>query len=199
MNRREFLLSVTGVTGLSGCLGSNVDQSAGGTPTSTPTPTRAPTPTPTTTPTATPTPTPAALYDPNTDPSTLVPPIDRFPDGWVRDDSIDEGVTAVFRNGDATRIVAHTIRVVESVKRARTVMEGLPNRYENPREIEIADDALWANRPSLTVTTFRHSNTIGETTAAQRDADGYEPAVTTSHRYAQVLYEHWRETEAWED
>lgn len=202
MNRRKFLatggsLSISLLAGcIDGMLSSestedNGDATEEPTPEDTPTEEDTPEETPTEEDTPEETPTEEALYNQGQEDELLLP-IEAFPEGWTRDEERNPDFDVVYMNEDETNAVLIVVGIAETVEQARESFEDGKATYRDPQELDFADQAYWDTRDSQAITTFRHSNAIGQVRGIQETGVEIEPAVNLSQTYAVELFEHWQ-------
>jgi hypothetical protein len=176
MERRRYLATVTAAVGgipLAGCsLGGD-----GSGDESTETPTQTPTET-------------GPLYERGTE-EELILSIDAFPDGWVRDDQINENFDAVFSSENEPLVVLISVSVYEDVQAAEDGLENTRDAVSEPTDEDIGDEAFSGiQNEQIAYTVFRHSNAVCQVGAAS-DSGIVEPEQSTARQYAQAMYEQW--------
>jgi len=120
--------------------------------------------------------------------------VDSFPDGWVRNDAINENFDAVFANEDESIIVLTSVDVGENVSEAKEAMDASESGYSNTNEIDIGDEAFWATRnDQVAYTIFRHSNAVGQVAAARESGAEVVPDQSRSQQYAREMVSHWQD------
>lgn len=130
------------------------------------------------------------LYD-QSDKDRMIPGLDVFPEGWQRKDEPPEGFDAAFNNSDETVGVMMWVLVFESVEEARAGYRRSKERYE-AHDYSIADEGFWAERSDRAVTTFRHSNAVGQTVAFHLSVLELKPYVDGAQIYADKMFNHWQ-------
>ena len=119
--------------------------------------------------------------------------VNSFPDGWVRNDDINENFDAVFTNEDESIVVLTTVEIFEDVAGAEDRMETARAGVSEPNDYPIADNAFWATRnEEIACTLFRHSNAVGQACAVRESGSEVVPDQARSQDYATALFEHWQ-------
>jgi hypothetical protein len=113
-----------------------------------------------------------------------------FPSGWTRDDSINENLDAGFVNADRSIVVLIGINIHETVDEAKEDYEQSVNEAGDINELDIGDEAFWAERNQFAGTLFRDSNVEAQVIAGKESAGDLLPAISRSQDYARDLYDH---------
>lgn len=120
--------------------------------------------------------------------------VDAFPDGWVRNDGLNDNFDAVFANDDESIIVLISVEIGEDAGEAKDSYESSESGFSNTNEIDIGNEAFWSTRnEEIAYTIFRHSNAIGQAAALRESGTEVQPDQSRSQQYARELYEHWQE------
>lgn len=120
--------------------------------------------------------------------------VEAFPDGWHRDDDINDNFDAVFANEDDSIVVMLSIQLSEDIETAKENFESSKSSYRDPQEIDIGDEAFWDTRnEEMASTIFRHSNALGQTVAARQSGMEINPDQQRSQNYAGEMYDHWQD------
>jgi len=176
LNRRQYLATIAtsaGGTVLAGCSGLT-GGGGGGTPTETATPTA-----------------PSPQYDQGSKEELLLS-VGAFPDGWVRNDELNENFDAVFTSEDESIVVLLTVEIFDDIDGAENRMETARAGVSEPNEYPIADEAFWATRnDEIACTLFRHSNGVGQACAVRESGTDVVPDQSRSQQYAQTMYDQW--------
>jgi len=166
MQRRTYLATVGSAAGslaLAGCSGDDSDDSDDGGP----------------------------QYDQDSEEGMLLS-LDAFPDGWVRDDDLNEDFDAGFSSEDESVIVLVSVEVFDEVSEAEDRIETIRAGVSDPNDYPIADEAFWATRnQQLALTLFRDSNAVGQVTALRESGTEVVPDQSRSQQYAETMYDQW--------
>jgi hypothetical protein len=118
--------------------------------------------------------------------------VEAFPDGWTRNDEINQNFDAVFTNGDQSIVVLATVEIFADVAGAEDRIETAQAGVSEPNDYPIADEAFWATRnDQIACTMFRHSNAVGQVCATRESGSGVVPDQSRSQQYAEMLYQEW--------
>jgi len=185
MRRRRHLTTtvatLAGVT-LAGCSGGDDDETDDATPTQTPTPAATATP-------AKPGEFPADEFGP----ADLTLSESDFPEGWTRDDSLNDNFDAGFINGDQTGVVLNSIELGTTVAQAKSGFETTKANFGDLNDVSLGDESFWALRgEQYAATVVRDSNVIGQTAAVTQSGEELVPDEERAQTYAQVMVENWQ-------
>ncbi len=115
-----------------------------------------------------------------------------FPDGWVRDDSLNDSFDAVFANSDRSVIVLLAVEIFADVAGAEDRIQRAKAGVSEVNDYDIADDSFWTTTDSLASTLFRDSNAVGQVAAVHEPNSELVPDSERSRQYARDMYEHWK-------
>jgi hypothetical protein len=116
-----------------------------------------------------------------------------FPDGWQRDDSVNENYDAVFTNDDETSAVLVSVEIGDTVEGAEEEYSESRNRLRDPQDMDFADEAFWdTQNEQIAVCIFRDSNVLGNTVAIKQSGLEAQPDQQRAQSYAQDMYENWQ-------
>lgn len=117
-----------------------------------------------------------------------------FPDGWVRNDEINENFDAVFANEDESIVVLTTVEIGEDSGEAKDAYDSAESGFSNTNEIDIGNKAFWATRnEEIAYTIFRHSNALGQSAALRESGAEIQPDQSRSQEYAREMYQSWQD------
>lgn len=117
-----------------------------------------------------------------------------FPDGWARNDQLNEEFDAVFHNEDETIFVLLSVHIYDEISGAADEFESVRNGHRDPQDLGFADEAFWDTRNGeIAVTAFRDSNAIGSALAASQSGFEISPEQVRSQNYAEKMYQHWQD------
>ena len=120
--------------------------------------------------------------------------VDAFPDGWVRNDEMNENFDAGFTNEDESVLVLIKVEIFDEISEAKDRMETARAGVSDPNDYPIADDAFWATQnDEFAATLFRHSNGVGQSAAVRESGREVVPDQQRSQEYAETMYEHWQD------
>lgn len=126
------------------------------------------------------------------DKESMLLSVDAFPDGWTRNDEINENFDAVFANEDQSIIVLIKVEIFDEVAGAEDRMETARAGVSEPNDYPIADNAFWATRnDQIACTLFRHSNAVGQACATRESGTEVVPDQSRSQDYAETMFEQW--------
>jgi len=115
-----------------------------------------------------------------------------FPDGWYRDDSINDNFDAVFLSEDDSIIVMLSVGIRDSVDQAKSDFEDTRDGFRDPQEIDIGDEAFWDTREQAAYATVRHSNALGQAVSGRESGTELLPDPARAQTYAGEMYDHWQ-------
>lgn len=120
--------------------------------------------------------------------------LDAFPDGWSRDDDLNDNFDAVFLSEDESIIVLVSVEIFDDVAGAEDRIETARAGVSDPNDYPIADEAFWATQnDQFAATMFRDSNAVGQVGAMRESGAEVIPDQTRSQQYAETMYENWED------
>jgi hypothetical protein len=133
-------------------------------------------------------------YGEDIEDADLLLSIDAFPDDWKRDDSFNDSFDAVFLNADESILVLQEARVHESIEEAKDSFGLISDKFRDPQDIDIGDEAFWDTRnEELAYCAVRDSNAVGGIGGSRKSASGVVPAQNRAQTYARKMVEAWGE------
>lgn len=122
----------------------------------------------------------------------MIPGLEIFPPGWIRDDEFNDNFDAVFMSEDEDVIVMMSADVHEKIEDAKNRFDRAKERSDS-NEFTLADEAIWADRGDNALAIFRHSNAIGQSLGARESGLNLVPDVGRATQYADEMYAHWQD------
>lgn len=120
--------------------------------------------------------------------------IDSFPDGWVRNDEINDNFDAGYTSEDESIVVLMSVEVSEEVSGAEDRFKTAKSGMSEPNDYELADEAFWATRnEEVASTLFRHSNAVGQSLGLRESGIDVVPDQSRSQDYARKMFSHWQD------
>lgn len=129
--------------------------------------------------------------------------IDDFPDGWARDDEVNDNFDAVFRNEDETITVLPIVEIEADEAAAQDNFEdsksgtrdySIEDEAVCPVDYNIGDEASWDTRNNeMAITLFRHSNAVGQVAATRQSRTEVQPDQARSQTYTMTMFEGWED------
>ena len=117
-----------------------------------------------------------------------------FPDGWVRDDQLNDNYDAGFANSDETIIVLLGVQINDDIETAEENFEQSRAGFRDPQDLDIGDEAFWDTRNDQSASTIlRDSNVLGESAASRESTGEVIPDQRRSQQYAREMFSHWRD------
>lgn len=118
--------------------------------------------------------------------------IDDFPDGWVRDDQVNENFDGVFLNEDETIVVLTAVQVLEDVSTAEDEFQNSRSGFRDPQDYDLGDEAFWDTRnEELAFTIFRASNAMGQAASLRQSGMETQPDTQRAQNYAETMYDNY--------
>jgi hypothetical protein len=110
-----------------------------------------------------------------------------FPEGWERNDEMNENFEAVFVGPDDGKFVMLSTDVKDDVQAAKDKLESMKNTNSETNELDIGDDAFWAKRDDHARVGVRDSNLILLSIAAYQSGMEWTPDQNRGIKYARKL------------
>lgn len=121
-------------------------------------------------------------------------PLETFPDGWERDDSINQEFDRAFANEDRSVIVMLTVDVETEVGTAEDKLSDARSNFDDATDHDLGDEAFTGTQnDQLAYTLFRDSNGLGQVVATRESGSDVVPDESRSQEYAQTTYDHWQD------
>jgi len=117
--------------------------------------------------------------------------VSAFPEGWFRNDGLNEEFDAIFLSADESIIVLTTVEIFDDIEGAENRIETAQAGVSEPNDYPIADEAFWAVQNELACTMFRHSNAVGQACAVRESGADVVPDQQRSQQYAQEMFDQW--------
>lgn len=118
--------------------------------------------------------------------------LDDFPEGWTRDDELNENFDAVFLNDDRTILVMPLVEIEPDIEAAKENYQQSIAGTRDPQDYPLGDEAFWDTRnDEIAVTLFRHSNAVGQVAALRESGMEVVPDQSRSQQYAEAMFKHW--------
>jgi hypothetical protein len=117
-----------------------------------------------------------------------------FPEGWRRNDSLNDNFDAAFQDSDGTVFVLLSVSLFDEVSAAEDGFEDARSGFRDPQDIDIGDEAFWDTRnDEFAFTIFRHSNANGSSVSIRQSGLEVVPDQNRSQNYAGKMFQHWQQ------
>jgi hypothetical protein len=120
--------------------------------------------------------------------------LEAFPDGWLREDSLNQQFDRVFTNEDQSVIVMLTVDIFEETSMAEDRLSEARSGFDDATDHALGDEAFTGTQnDELAYTIFRDSNALGQVVALRESDTGVVPDESRSEEYAEAMYDRWQD------